>query len=417
MNNTGLKRETYLEIEDIISNSLSDENISEDKEDLLLEYLCQTITKTENVDSMKKRAAQGDQYAFIQLASWHIAHADNIKDYCAAFSYAQKALKYGYSEAYYILGQLYFYGTGCERNIYRASKCFKHFVEEMNPKYLINESVLADSYIKLATIERMRGRFDKVNYYYERLVKLYPEYQNYYDDYKKEVKQKQSESTNSIIYFIVSFLFLICGGMALFQYIRMEQHTEEIVLDPKVKYIEAAEKIDDSKVPTDIHMTERTLYRLVSKDEFDSLQFSEVSVASVDATSTFISKTGNNFSPYNLIDHRKDTYWQEGVEGAGVGQRLTFLFPNTVILNGIMLENGKQNVNSNDDFYVENNRVKKLELVEDDRLTLTFPDEENDIYVVFEEPVIKEKISFILREVYEGTKYDDTCITEIHFFE
>lgn len=417
MNNSDLKREEYLDIEDIIGNSLSDHNISDDKEDLLLEYMCQTISKSENLDSMLKRARQGDEYAYIQLASWYISHAENIKDYCLAFSYAKKAIKNGYIEAYYILGQLYFYGTGCTKNDYRAAKCFKNFVEDINPKYLLNESVLADAYIKLASLEKKRGRYDKVNYYYEKLANIFPDYQIYYDEYLKEVKQQQSENTNGFIYALVSLIFLVCGGVCLFQFIQNDKTIHNFELSEKVRYVNNKKEISESDVPADVLMTERILYKIVTKDDFDTLNMSEINVAGVDATSTFISKAGNNYSPYNLVDHQNDTYWQEGEEGDGIGQKITFSFSNQVMLNGISISNGKQNILDSDHSFTENNRIKKIELVEDDRLTIVLPDEQETVYILFEEPIIKEKVTIILREVYKGTKYNDTCLSEISFYE
>ena len=90
------KEEKYIDIEDLLKESLSDKNVTGDKEDMVLEYLCQTISKTDSYDALQRKARDGDTYAYIQLASWHISHAKNIKDYCAAYHYALKASKHGY---------------------------------------------------------------------------------------------------------------------------------------------------------------------------------------------------------------------------------------------------------------------------------------------------------------------------------
>ena len=122
------KEEKYIDIEDLLKESLSDKNVTGDKEDMVLEYLCQTISKTDSYDALQRKARDGDTYAYIQLASWHISHAKNIKDYCAAYHYALKASKHGYVESYYILGQLYLYGTGCIKNVHKAIKYLDIFV-------------------------------------------------------------------------------------------------------------------------------------------------------------------------------------------------------------------------------------------------------------------------------------------------
>ena len=134
MENSGKLEEKYVDIEDLITESLSDKNITEDKEDMVLEYLCQAISETDSQGDMKKKAEKGDSYAYLQLASWHIANAKNIKDYCEAHKYASKAAKCGYVEAYYILGQLNLYGVGCSKNVHRAVRYLSYFTKQIEEK-------------------------------------------------------------------------------------------------------------------------------------------------------------------------------------------------------------------------------------------------------------------------------------------
>ena len=63
------KEEKYIDIEDLLKESLSDKNVTGDKEDMVLEYLCQTISKTDSYDSLQRKARDGDTYAYIQLAN------------------------------------------------------------------------------------------------------------------------------------------------------------------------------------------------------------------------------------------------------------------------------------------------------------------------------------------------------------
>ena len=46
------KEEKYIDIEDLLKESLSDKNVTGDKEDMVLEYLCQTISKTDSYDAL-----------------------------------------------------------------------------------------------------------------------------------------------------------------------------------------------------------------------------------------------------------------------------------------------------------------------------------------------------------------------------
>ena len=62
-------------------------------------------------------------------------------------------------ESYYILGQLYLYGTGCIKNVHKAIKYLDIFVHTMSSKDLLNDSVLTDAYLKLATAEKKLGHY------------------------------------------------------------------------------------------------------------------------------------------------------------------------------------------------------------------------------------------------------------------
>ena len=44
------KEEKYVDIEDLLKESLADKSVTGDKEDMVLEYLCQTISKTDSYD-------------------------------------------------------------------------------------------------------------------------------------------------------------------------------------------------------------------------------------------------------------------------------------------------------------------------------------------------------------------------------
>lgn len=254
MKESELKRESYLDIEDLIKDSLSDRTISEDKEDLVLEYLCQTISKSDSYESIKKRAEKGDEYAYIQLASWHVAYAENIKDYCLAFGYAKKAVRYGYTEGNYILGQLYYYGVGCERDIHLAAKCFRLFVEEINPKQLLNDSVLADAYLKLVMIEKKLGRYDKAGYYMKKLGKLSVEYKSYVEEYEQEIATQQKSLTCNFLSFIAFIVILCCAGIIVSHYMLKisNEYFGKYVQTAKVVIEEEEQMIEEPDVPTNV---------------------------------------------------------------------------------------------------------------------------------------------------------------------
>lgn len=253
MRESKLKKESYVDIEDLIKDSLSDRTISEDKEDLVLEYLCQTISKSDSYDSIKRQADKGDGYAYIQLASWHISHAENVKDYCYAFQYAKKAVKSGYPEGNYILGQLYYYGVGCEKNRYLSAKSFQTFVEAANPKQLLNNSVLADSYLKLFTIEKELGRYDKAGYFMKKLGKDFPEYKGYMEEYEQDVKEQQNSLTCHFIAFAAFVVMMCFAGLFVSHDMRKitSEYAGRYTQAEKVTVVEESQTIEEQAVPTD----------------------------------------------------------------------------------------------------------------------------------------------------------------------
>lgn len=152
------------DIESLITSSLQDRSIKVDEE--VLDSLCKTIAKTDSCDALKGQADNGDASAALQVASWHIANAQNILDYCQAHKYAKKAAKGDCIEAYYILGQLAMYGTGCSKNIPRAIKYLRYFVENLEEDEMPAESVLVDAYAKLAEAEALLGKRGRAYQYY-----------------------------------------------------------------------------------------------------------------------------------------------------------------------------------------------------------------------------------------------------------
>ena len=417
MGSQPLREEKYIDIEELLKESLADKNITGEKEDMVLEYLCQTISKTDSHGTLKKKAENGDTYAYIQLASWHIANAKNIKDYCEAFKYASKASKKGYVEAYYILGQLYLYGVGCNKSIHKAVRYLSTFVNQITQKELLNDDVLVDAYAKLAEAEKSLGHYEKAYRYYQKLQ----EYDSHYDAYAKEMHQEieRRKSFYTSNFILMGCCFLVMCGVIYFLVDYLLSETESYANQyPEKDFVtitEPTEVILEEQVPKEkITIQEPVTYSLVSEEEFLSLSLSEIHIAEAKSTSEYISSRGNDYSAANLIDHDSSTTWQEGEEDAGIDQQLTFVFEEPAIVSAIRLENGKR---TDTDAFYGNNRVASFSLFDDDSLLVEVPDTEKIQYIVFENPIMESQVTFVLKSVFGGIKCNDTCITEITFYE
>lgn len=103
--------------------------------------------------------------------------------------------------------------------------------------------------------------------------------------------------------------------------------------------------------------------------------------------------------------------WSEGVDGPGFGGTIDIQFDRKekeiIVLNGYV-DLTRQ------DLYKKNNRLKTIDIVSVDPAfvtTYTFKD-----VVMFHEvplPDYTDSIQIIIRDVYPGSHYDDTCITKI----
>lgn len=425
MGNQELKEEKYVDIEDLLKESLADTKITEENEDLVLEYLCKTITANDSQGELKKKAENGDSHADIQLASWHIANAKNIKDYCIAYKHASKAAKQGYVEAYYILGQLYLYGVGCTKNTHKAIRHLRYFVSQITKKDLLNDEVLFDAYMKLAEAEKSLGHYSKAYLYYQELQK----YDSHYDIYAKEMIQEMKKRRRELLFqtIFVACSFTVLCGMVYFLVRYFNEEAKLLLLNshPLKDAVTVVEEngadirpepafVAHKAVEEEIIFQEPMSYRIVSEIEFLELGLSEIAVIEATATSEYISTKGNNFSPANLIDHDSTTTWQEGEEDAGIGQQLNFVFDEPAIVSAIRLENGKRT--SKEAFY-ENNRIASFRVFDDNSVLVEISDSEDVQYILFENPIMQEQVELTLESVFGGTKWNDTCIADIAFFE
>ncbi len=120
------------------------------------------------------------------------------------------------------------------------------------------------------------------------------------------------------------------------------------------------------------------------------------------------------YSPENVIDGDTKTAWCEGVSGSGEGEWIEIDFYTTRTVSNLKIFPG---YGETEKLFRANNRPRALdiefgdkshtsvELTDEYRMqNFSFPPKEGGTYL---------KIS--IKDVYKGTKYDDTCISEISF--
>lgn len=147
-------------------------------------------------------------------------------------------------------------------------------------------------------------------------------------------------------------------------------------------------------------------------------------VCEASATSTLAAQGNVRYDASNLTEESRDSVWSEGVEGLGIGESIEikqmymgigdaeFTFHSICIVNGYA---------ENETKWQENGRVKSLKLYYEDEYMglITLEDTMKPQYIDVSPVQMKvgngfnANFRFEIAEVYEGSKYEDTCITGI----
>lgn len=137
----------------------------------------------------------------------------------------------------------------------------------------------------------------------------------------------------------------------------------------------------------------------------------------IDWTSIETSSQSGNYTSTLLQDGKLDTAWAEVAKENGIGEWIKFHSSIDQDISGIEIINGYSKSNST---YTENNRVKRLRVEFSDRSSLEKELKDNAMLdlqkVEFGKTVKTKYIKITILDVYRGSKYQDTCISEIRVF-
>ncbi|MBN2771321.1 MAG: hypothetical protein JXR90_11555 [Spirochaetes bacterium] len=148
------------------------------------------------------------------------------------------------------------------------------------------------------------------------------------------------------------------------------------------------------------------------------------------------------YTAKNLTDGLFTTAWVEGVEGPGINEYAEFTFKKKVTLHQIGIIAG---YNKSKEIYYNNNRVEEIDLYINGEFfkTVSLPDGyaayndpsdqnlsyEERSYLLFRDyscyhiislsndNIAVKNVRMVIKKVYKGEKYDDTCISEVLFLE
>ena len=147
-------------------------------------------------------------------------------------------------------------------------------------------------------------------------------------------------------------------------------------------------------------------------------------ICQAQASSTLPAQAGINYRVSNLTEGSRFSVWSEGAKGPGIGEYIDikqmymgsgdpeFTFASICIVNGYA---------ENEEKWQENGRVKSFKLYYEDEYMGLIELEDTMLPQYIDVTPVQMKVGngfeadfrFEIAEVYEGTKYEDTCITGI----
>ena len=226
---------------------------------------------------------------------------------------------------------------------------------------------------------------------------------------KTDIKSTEKKIDKGLIVLIVVLItvILICA-IVLFMTFKREKSVDKYEFNAE-SVTESAKYEDDTSAAE--AETEEGFSNLTETIEYGMPIFT-----SVTATSELSPEAGNQYHASNVYDGEKNTAWVEGVAGDGIGESISFSADREQKVSGLKILNGYC---KSLDVYMKNNRVKKIHITFSDgtekmaELADNFG-EVTDIRL--DEPVICSGITISITEVYKGSKYDDTCVSEVEIY-
>lgn len=148
--------------------------------------------------------------------------------------------------------------------------------------------------------------------------------------------------------------------------------------------------------------------------EVDLSSYSVVGCADATATS-FLTASSGSYPAWNAFDGETATCWQEGEDGNGEGTELTAILSENCNLQYIVIYNGQT---INEDKFRKNGRVAQLEIGNGEFTeVIELSDENVPVAVKLDGWENVSNVTFKINSVYQGSKYMDTCISEIIFYK
>lgn len=150
----------------------------------------------------------------------------------------------------------------------------------------------------------------------------------------------------------------------------------------------------------------------LSNDDLSACRI--INISSINADSVLVSSKGKRHEAGYMVDGDIATSWQEGEEGAGEGVSFTAIFEDRVKVDYVVIYNGNHKSKK---LYAYNNRIHSLNIIVDGQIAnVELADTMNPQIIRLEGDETVSEMKFEIISVYNGSKYNDTCVAEVQFF-
>lgn len=156
-------------------------------------------------------------------------------------------------------------------------------------------------------------------------------------------------------------------------------------------------------------------FKLVNADEIDFSKYQKLSAASTEENSVKESES-YDYSAKSAVDGDVSTSWQENEEGVGEGKGFQVTLDGAHKIRYVVLHLGNWR---SDQLWDYNARPKTLTIQVGDQQVkdVEFSNEKKKFCLSFDEPVEASYISLYIKEAYEGSRWQDNCISEVELYE
>ena len=195
-----------------------------------------------------------------------------------------------------------------------------------------------------------------------------------------------------------------------------EVEVQDDETETEISFIEDAE-VDD----VEENIAENDIVDETQEKETPKTSTVKTKSNSFSASSTLPNEGTLTYYPKNAFDGDITTAWVEGVSGNGIGECLSVSFEESVNIQAFGFDNG---YSKSENLYYKNSRPKQLKFIFEteygtEETNFSFDDKYDGDFFFHYANSFKQvkKINIFIEDVYAGSKYEDTCITDIFFYD